>query len=291
MIEKIILFLALFFLSINIFNISLLTNHIVITPVGVTEIEDFPGFFKFMEFIVLSWRLVFSILVLLSLYKKTLNASVGFLIIGMASYTDNTLNHRIHEMGKAAFTLRVIILLLKVGLVIIGTYIIVNDLKKFNFKISTNKETTLIGLLDCSVFVIGIAYTLNSMFNTYPWEDFITDEDTIDFLESSVVEFYLHQLVEILLSSIGLVVTYFANFCPQDTKRVITNVYFRNLAIGVYTSASASYYAFLHTIAEGKDTIGVYAHVPIIYYAVIFFIISGIKRGWNDDIKHLLQHK
>lgn len=290
MLEQIIACISVVFLSINIFNLSYFSKHLVISPTGVNELEDFPGYFLMLELIVFLWRLAFSIVVIVSMYNKILNASVGFLIIGMASYTDNTLNHMIHELGPAATTLRVIILLLKFVLVCIGIYVIYKDFGKFSFKVKTNKEGALLGILDCSVFLIGISYNINSLLTTYPWEEFITDENTREFIESAVVEFYLHQFVEILLSSIGFIVTYLVNFCPQKKDSFITSFSFRNVVIGVYTSASASYYAYLHTVAEGKESIGAYSYVPINYFIIVFLLILVIKNIWKNDIQHLPQY-
>jgi hypothetical protein len=324
--------LLLFFLAgslgtINLYALERIFDNYYVTEEGFVKMESVPTFFFFVEFVVYFMRTLFNFLVLLRLIQVPTKAptkeqqdiddgiiwSTAFAVlmvtlgtntdhnIGFETYlgsnSDTPHHHGFNLSSQAAHTgARIVSALAKMVCLVWGIIqVIVNTAKpgtfKFDRRISWHRW--MVGLLDCSVFLVGVAYVLHNMYVMHPSSLNMKDVDVEGFLAAWNTEFYLFQGTELTLGFIGAAITFYSYFMYEakaSDKTVIAFSHgYRVFILGLYTSASATWHAHSMEIYQnGKaDSVTLFAATPFVYFLVVSAITTMYKFVTAPVVRNL----
>lgn len=324
--------LLLFFLAgslgtVNLYSLERIFDNYYVTEEGFVKMESVPKFFFFVEFAVYFLRTLFSFLVLIRLIQVPTKApnkeqqdiddgiiwstALAILMVTLGTNTDHSIgfetylgsnsdtphHHGFNLSSQTAHTsARIISALAKMVCLVWGIIqVIVNTAKpgtfKFDRRISWHRW--IVGLLDCSVFLVGNAYVLHNMYVMHPSSLKMKDVDVEEFLAAWNTEFYLYQGTELTLGFIGAAITFYSYFMYEakasDKTVIAFSQGYRVFTLGLYTSASATWHAHSMEIYQnGKaDSVTLFAAAPFVYFLVVSAITTLYKFVSTPVIRNL----
>lgn len=299
---------------VNIFNLTKLSNHSYITPRGIETVDDFPTFFVFVEHIMVVMRTMFGFVVMVRLIQTPNESTskeqrgidngiiwttfMAVLLMALGSNTDHTLVFELWQGSsenvesthfafnfadptKHSFT-RVFLAVSKSVCISWGFFQVMLNLSRlgtFTFDQTLKWHKILVGSVDCSVFLVGMGYTIYNIVVKHPWSIPHSNQTVVRFLETTDGEYYLYQSTELALSLVGFLLTFYANFmynAKKNEKTVVALSWgFRNAVIGLYTSTSATWYAFTTDMYDHDPRYTFYTLFPLLYFFGVA-VLTGI---------------
>lgn len=325
--------LVLFFLAgslgvVNLYNLERIFDNYYITEQGFEKMEDVPAFYLFVEWSVFFMRTLFSFLVLFRLIQVPTKAPnkeqqriddgyvwatfLAILLLSLGTNTDHNLgfetfmgstNETAHHFGfnfatnDTHLAARVVSAVAKIVCILWGLISVITNTARpgtFVFDKGIPWHRWVIGFLDCSVFLVGGAYTLYNIFVMHPGTLKTNDPNVADFLGSWATEFYLYQSAELILSIIGVALTFYSYFmyeAKSSDKTVIALSHgYRVFILGWYTSTSATWHAHALEVYQNGKTPGVtiFAITPFVYFLVVS-LLTTIYRFSSTSIVRTLR--
>ena len=325
--------LFLFFLAgslgaINLYSIERIFDNYYITEDGFLKMENVPTFFYLIEFVVYFMRTLFCFLVLIRLIQVPTKApnkeqqdiddgyiwctALAILMLSLGTNTDHDIgfetylgsnsdtphHHGFNLASRGAHTTaRVISVVAKLICIIWGiTQVIINTAKPGTFKFNRGYipwHRWLMGLMDCSVFMVGNAYVIYNVYEMHPSSLKMKDSKVGEFLSTWNIEFYLFQFTEFALGSIGVAITFYSYFmydAKASDKTVIAFSHgYRVLILGLYTSSSATWHAHsMEIYKNGKpDNVTIFAASPFVYFVIVSIITTVYKFTTKEVVRNL----
>ncbi len=325
--------LLLFFLAgslgaINLYSVGRIFDNYYITEDGFLKMENVPTFFYLIEFVVYFMRTLFCFLVLIRLIQVPTKApnkeqqdiddgyiwctALAILMLSLGTNTDHDIgfetylgsnsdtphHHGFNLASRGAHTIaRVISVVAKLICITWGiTQVIINTAKPGTFKFNRGYipwHRWLMGLMDCSVFMVGNAYIIYNVYQMHPSSLKMKDSKVGEFLSTWNIEFYLFQLTEFALGSIGVAITFYSYFmydAKASDKTIIAFSHgYRVLILGLYTSSSATWHAHsMEIYKNGKpDNVTLFAASPFVYFLIVSIITTVYKFTTNEVVRNL----
>jgi hypothetical protein len=295
----------------NLYNLRKITDNAYLTEDGFVDVGQVPNFYVLVEMVVYGYRMLFSFLVMLRLVQVPTRAPtaeqqdvddghiwstfMAILMVTLGTNTDRSLGFDLHRGGdgedpaahgfnfstNVAHTVasvtfassRLVCLFWGITQVVVN----LSSPGTWNYDKAIPWHRWLVGYMDISVFALGVIYTCIDVYRMHPSSLDIKDETVLDFLDSWTLEFYIGQAAELALGLVGMVVTFYAYFM-YDSKvggktAVSLSQGFRVVALGLYTSASATWHAHNMEVYRGETGVTLYAATPLAY----FLVVSGIS--------------
>lgn len=312
---------------VNLYHIERIFDNQYITENGLEKQSDVSHFYMLAEFTIFTLRTFFGFMVMIRLIQVPTKAPNSeqqgiddgviwstFMAIMLTSLGTNTYHNLWYETFRGIYleephsyglnfsssnghaAARAVVTIAKFVALLWGTtQVIINtgrpDTFKFDRNISWHKW--FIGLLDCSVFLLGMVYNIYNAVVMHPQSISVKNESVQQFLTSWQTEFYLFQATEFTMGTIGLFLTFYAYFMYEAKASPVTVIAlshgYRLVFLGLFTSASATWHAHCMEVYQHGSSPGVtiFASAPLVYFLVVSVITTIYRVGSSDLVRVL----